>query len=440
MSYLHRIYDTINIKNSRVGLGTTTPTELLHVEGNIYSSGTLTASNLSIIGDFTVLNTTTSNTEQMVVTNNGTGPALKVTQTGVGSQFSVAEFYDNETGLAMKIADTGLVGIGTASPTSRLHVYDSSTNAYTTVEATSTNAAQVKMVNGAGTTLIGPSSSSNVQFTTTAAQPIHFGTNNTTRMVIGSAGSIGIGTLTPVSDLHVYDATADALTTIQATSTNAAQVQLINGGGTTVIGPSSSAVQFKTTAVQPIEFGTSNTTRMVIASNGSVGIGTTSPQYALDVRGSAINFAAPIIHRVGSMVIVQTCVGNQSYSTTGSHHLGIRAQWANTTTDNKLTFRVTAKFHIASDTTGAFRRFESLVTPKNDSATSKPCDLVVVGTGETSGTEFTGFSNSVVRNGANSVDIRVDWTSAAQPAIGNLQVQIFANESLGDFTFTTISG
>jgi hypothetical protein len=83
------------------------------------AAGTITASNLSILGDFVTLNTITSNTEQMVIQNAGTGPALKVTQTGA---HPIADFYDDGQVLAMRIADGGNVGIGTANPQSRLHV------------------------------------------------------------------------------------------------------------------------------------------------------------------------------------------------------------------------------------------------------------------------------------------------------------------------------
>jgi len=79
----------------------------------------LTASNLTVLGDYVTLNTITSNTEQMVISNAGTGPALKVTQTGANS---IAEFYDDGNALALKIADGGNVGIGTATPLSTFHV------------------------------------------------------------------------------------------------------------------------------------------------------------------------------------------------------------------------------------------------------------------------------------------------------------------------------
>jgi hypothetical protein len=86
---------------------------------HVYVDGTVRASNMEIIGDFVTLNTVTSNTEQVVVENAGTGPALKVTQTGANS---IAEFYDDGNVLALKIADGGNVGIGTSAPLQKLHV------------------------------------------------------------------------------------------------------------------------------------------------------------------------------------------------------------------------------------------------------------------------------------------------------------------------------
>ena len=95
----------------------------LHATGNISTDATLTASNINILGKFTTVNTTTSNTEQLTVNNAGSGPALQVTQTGVGAAYSVAEFIDNESGMALRIQDTGLIAIGSATEvTSRLGI------------------------------------------------------------------------------------------------------------------------------------------------------------------------------------------------------------------------------------------------------------------------------------------------------------------------------
>lgn len=107
----------------RLGIGTYIPTEALHVQGNILTSGTLTASNLVILGDSVILDTITCNTEQLYITNLGSGPALKVTQEGPQP---VAEFYDDQT-LTLVVADGGTVGIRTDYPRQTLDVNGTAT-------------------------------------------------------------------------------------------------------------------------------------------------------------------------------------------------------------------------------------------------------------------------------------------------------------------------
>ena len=80
--------------------------------------GTLTTSNLVVMGETTTLNTITSNTERFTVNNAGTGPALDVIQTGAQP---IVRFID-DTVVAMLIADGGNVGINTTTPTARLDV------------------------------------------------------------------------------------------------------------------------------------------------------------------------------------------------------------------------------------------------------------------------------------------------------------------------------
>jgi hypothetical protein len=91
--------------------GTTTAQTLI-VDGNI------TASNLRIIGDTTVLNTIVTTTEQLSVSNDGSGPALIVRQTGTNS---IAEFYDDNA-IMLMLSNNGKVGINTSSPLVTLSV------------------------------------------------------------------------------------------------------------------------------------------------------------------------------------------------------------------------------------------------------------------------------------------------------------------------------
>jgi hypothetical protein len=78
--------------------------------------------NLSVLGDFTYLNTSVSVTSSLSVVNVGTGPALYVKQAGTTP---IAYFIDaNGPGSSGDIIfeNNGFVGLGTASPTHRLTI------------------------------------------------------------------------------------------------------------------------------------------------------------------------------------------------------------------------------------------------------------------------------------------------------------------------------
>ena len=102
-----------------IGKKKVSPNTTLDILGNVSTSG-----NIIIGGDLTVNGTTaTINTEiqtsdQIIVTNAGTGPALVIKQTGTQD---IVDFQD-ENGSLFKIKDSGYVGIGTIGPTEKLDV------------------------------------------------------------------------------------------------------------------------------------------------------------------------------------------------------------------------------------------------------------------------------------------------------------------------------
>ena len=111
-------------ESGNIGIGYANPQYKLAVAGSIYSDATVFASNLTILGEFTTLNTVTSNTDQVFVQNAGTGPALYVQQSGPQP---VAYFYD-DTAIAMSIADGGNVGIGTTNAQYKLEIVNGGLN------------------------------------------------------------------------------------------------------------------------------------------------------------------------------------------------------------------------------------------------------------------------------------------------------------------------
>jgi hypothetical protein len=200
---------------------------------NIIASGLLTASNIRVLGDYVILDTITSNTEQMVITNDGTGPALKVTQTGANS---IAEFYDDGNALAFKVANDGLVGIGTATPLQKLHVVGSA--------LVSSN-----LVVSGGDIKTGAAVASTLFPDTTTGSIAIGGALSTGTVTLGATGSTGAISMFPstVSQAITLGGATTGLITLGSTAATAVQLPtgktkvgqttLVQGGAVSVTLP-----------------------------------------------------------------------------------------------------------------------------------------------------------------------------------------------------------
>jgi hypothetical protein len=101
------------IVSGNMGVGTFEPEHKLHVIGNARIEG-----NLIVNGSQTIIDTDVQTTERLDITNNGTGPALRVNQVGAND---VIDIQDSGVSV-LKILDGGNVGIGTDNPQAKLHV------------------------------------------------------------------------------------------------------------------------------------------------------------------------------------------------------------------------------------------------------------------------------------------------------------------------------
>jgi hypothetical protein len=297
--------------DGNLGIGTETPNQKLVIAGNAYVSETLFASNLTVFGTSTILNTITSNSEQMVIINNGTGPALKVTQTG---EHPVAEFYDQESGIALFIGNHGNLGIGTTETQVSLVINRSDS----VLLPKGTNDQRPEGVQGyiryntetsqfegfgAGNTwgsLGGVKSTDQFTYITAELTPgtndsnIRFYTGSHLQAILNPDGNLGIGTETPNQKLvvegnvYVSETLFASNLTVFGTSTilntitsNSEQMVIINNG----TGP---ALKVTQTGDNPVAefYDQESGIALFIGNHGNLGIGTTEAQVSLVINRS----------------------------------------------------------------------------------------------------------------------------------------------------------
>ena len=190
---------TIFANGGNVGIGTTSPTTKLDVNGTTALRGAVTIAN----GSYTYLNNS-DNTNQFFIYNVG----------AAGSTNAALAFVSSTVAERMRIDASGNVGIGT-SPASTLHVAKTTSSGTYRTELRIDNQDQ-------RTTLASYYQSGVAQktilrsevITTGSAIPIAFEVGSTEAMTIAANGNIGIGNTAPTNKLSVNGTTYLGNTTI----------------------------------------------------------------------------------------------------------------------------------------------------------------------------------------------------------------------------------
>jgi hypothetical protein len=294
--------------SGNVGIGTTTPT------GSLQVHGTLSISNNSVIGqgssygttgaaNFTTLKLYDSSTGDTVLNNQGYNIQL---QTAGSSKFT--------------ILNNGNVGIGTSTPTAKLHVSSSTGGVFEIDGSGATTILYVTASGNVGIGTITPGATLDVignvratSFTGSFSGSITSPGSNT-QIIYNNAGvlagstnlvfngsNVGIGTTGPLQLLHINGSILlDGITNGYTQAATRGIGYGSNNGAVSTDGFSGMDIQSVNAPApnnqnysQNLRFwthhygtGTGNTPRMVIQYNGNVGIGSVSPAYPLDVNGT----------------------------------------------------------------------------------------------------------------------------------------------------------
>ena len=106
--------------NNRIGIGTTEPNTKLHVIGDSKIDGLLTVKNLTVNGTTTIIDTNTQTTEQLLITNDGTGTAVIINQIGDNSILQLQK----SSATVLQVTKEGWLGFGIENniPTAKIDI------------------------------------------------------------------------------------------------------------------------------------------------------------------------------------------------------------------------------------------------------------------------------------------------------------------------------
>jgi hypothetical protein len=230
-----------------------------------------------------------------------------------GHSFSIGRNYGGEDFL---IDNEGKVGIGTSTPSSNLHVYG--TRSIATIEATPNGDHASLVVKAAGNNGGGApsvyfkrgdvnygaifvergtgggntpmfSGTENTDFVigTTGEVPIKFGINSHAKMVLASDGKLGVGSLSPLTALHLGGKVSGGEAASNSNMPNGIFTMSTQGTGLITSMGLEANVSAQYFWLQPRYVNEAVFYNTVLNPNGgSVGIGTTTPSEKLSVNGN----------------------------------------------------------------------------------------------------------------------------------------------------------
>ena len=314
----------LNPSGGNVGIGTTTPTQKLEITGG---SAFITDTNGRLYFD-TGNNYITYDGSTFRMNNSTTGIDLNAaTGVTVGLGASAGNDFNVDSGKLVVEGDTGNVGIGTTSPSSKLDLQ----NGRLVIGGTSGSGEAIKVANSEiinfdlsnvrADRFSASAISNQLEFRGGTANTRFLASNGTSEIfTLTDAGNVGIGTTTPTAPLFVSGAygSNDALTINQLNSGNiftasasgTTKLTLANNGNITATGTLTGLSGL--TSSGTITFSGLNTAGGIVYTNGSGVLGTSAAGTTGDCLlsgGSGAPTFGSCATAVGSSILWQQSLG-----------------------------------------------------------------------------------------------------------------------------------
>tara|TARA_Y100001938_G_scaffold141109_1_gene210381 strand:- start:466 stop:3552 length:3087 start_codon:yes stop_codon:yes gene_type:complete len=213
----------------------------------------------------------------------------------------------------MRIDSSGNVGIGTASPS---HALDVTSAAYDQVQWTRTSGVSGYLYSdSAGAGIYSGASFSQAGIYLVPNTSMDFRVNGSRRMYINSSGHVGIGTISPARELEVQGGGNVYIRVTAPTDNDSAALELKNT-------QEMWSIRNEDTNADALHFNSDGGTKMVIQTGGNVGIGTTSPDFELEVAGN-IGIDDKIYHNGDHNTFIAFTGDTQTFRTGGSDRVTI---------------------------------------------------------------------------------------------------------------------